>query len=77
MNDNIVYSYHTECLRIGFLGRIVPEKGVYELIESVIAANKEGIKVVAYIGGDVNLDKSYSEIPTLFNDSNIVCGVGW
>ena len=61
LNDNIVYSYHTECLRIGFLGRIVPEKGVYELIESVIAANKEGIKVVAYIGGDVNLDKSYSE----------------
>lgn len=71
-NDNIVYPNCSSCLRIGFLGRIVSEKGVYELMQSVIMANKEGLKVVAYIGGDVNLDKDYAEkLYGLMKENNV------
>lgn len=60
INDGIVYRPIDGALRVGFMGRIVADKGVIELVKAVIECNKRGLKTVAYIGGNPSVDKEYT-----------------
>lgn len=70
-SDNVLYNNHPNTLRIGFIGRIVKDKGVRELICAVKQLNKEGEKVVVYICGDMGIDKEYTKIIIELSDKSI------
>lgn len=59
--DSVVYNQGHCILRLGFIGRIVPDKGVRELIEAVLKVNNGHEAVATYICGDTSVDKKYSE----------------
>ena len=57
--DDIVYASCEGAVRFGFLGRLVADKGVKELIEATIALTKKGHKVMTYIGGGNHVSSKY------------------
>lgn len=44
MDDGIEYKQTVGALRVGFMGRIVYDKGVSELVEAILECNKRVIK---------------------------------
>jgi len=58
-NDSAVYNNHPHALKIGFMGRIVADKGVRELIQAIRQINQGEEKIMVYICGDVSIDKTY------------------
>lgn len=62
IKDGVAYRQIIGALRVGFMGRIVADKGVLELVKAVIECNKKGMKTVAYIGGNPNVDKEYTSL---------------
>ena len=60
-SDSAEYPFHDDVVRIGFMGRIVDDKGVRELIQAVRQINKDKNRVVAYICGDTSVDRKYSD----------------
>lgn len=60
-SDNVCYDHNSQTLKLGYIGRIVSDKGVKELVEAVIEINKNGESVSAYICGDISIDIEYSE----------------
>lgn len=70
-SDNVDYNHSNKTLRLGFIGRIVPDKGVKELVEAVLKINKDSKQVTAYIGGDTSANKDYSEFLFKFADESI------
>lgn len=75
--DRLIYNYPPErsyatddfkpvpfdsaALKVGIIGRIVPEKGVRELIEAVNLNRQEGRNIFVYIAGDENYDSAYTQ----------------
>ena len=57
--DGIVYDANNDALRLGYIGRIVPEKGVYELVAAAIEILQKGFLIDVYVGGNVNDDVLY------------------
>lgn len=51
IEDNIVYQELTGGVRFGFLGRIVEDKGVRELVDATFDLAKKGFNIKTYIGG--------------------------
>ena len=49
------------CVKIGYAGRIVPEKGVKELVESFINLWNNGYKIKLFIAGNIGDDTCYYE----------------
>lgn len=69
-DDGVVYKCIDGALRVGFMGRIVADKGVKELVEAIIECNKKGYKTVAYIGGNPNVDPEYkSRLDQILTDN--------
>ena len=60
-SDNVIFKKHPNTLRLGFMGRIVEDKGVRELLCAVRHINSKEEKVSAYICGDMTIDKSYAD----------------
>lgn len=70
MDDGIEYKQTVGALRVGFMGRIVYDKGVSELVEAILECNKKGYKTIAYIGGNPNVDPKYtSRIKQILKDN--------
>ena len=69
--DSATYKNHPNTLRIGFMGRIVEDKGVRELILAISKINQSGEKVVAYICGDTSVDKEYTDELFKISDKSI------
>lgn len=69
--DNAVYKFHPGILRIGFIGRIVEDKGVRELVYAVRQLNEKKERVVVYLCGDTTVDKKYGDELFNISDSNI------
>lgn len=68
--DNTNYLPYDNSLRVGFMGRIVKEKGVYEMCEAAIKASKKGWPITLYIGGKNNVDEGYTaSIQRLLNQN--------
>jgi len=59
VSDNVEYLENNGSLRVGFMGRIVEDKGVYELCAAAIQATKRGFPITIFIGGNTNVDESY------------------
>ena len=53
VDDWAVYANHSGMLRIGFMGRIVPDKGVLELCKAATRLYAEGYRAAYYIAGDM------------------------
>lgn len=69
-DDGIEYKHIDGALRVGFMGRIVEDKGVRELVEAIIGCNKKGDKTVAYIGGNPRVCPEYmSRINQILTDN--------
>lgn len=87
-NDIIIYNYPPERvyshdeklhkvvnqkLKVGFIGRIVPDKGVFLLIKAVGNLLEEGIAIELYVAGDLSSDLEYSRNLTSFvNNINVI-----
>lgn len=69
--DDAKYNKHEGVLRLGFMGRIVEDKGVKELIRAVRLINKEAEKVIVYICGDSSLDIDYTNELKRWSDKSI------
>lgn len=70
VDDGIEYKQTVGALRVGFMGRIVCDKGVSELVEAILECNKKGYKTIAYIGGNPNVDPKYtSRIKQILKDN--------
>lgn len=67
-------------LKVGFIGRIVPEKGVKELIEALSKVKLIDENVILYIAGDEGVNPSYTlqlkEVIKKLNLSNNILFVG-
>lgn len=59
--DGVTYLEKDESLRVGYMGRIVHDKGVYELCQAVINANNNGFPITLYIAGNPLLNPKYTE----------------
>ena len=57
--DSANYLPNDKSLRVGFMGRIVKEKGVYEMCEAAIISSEKNCPITLYIGGNTNVDKDY------------------
>ena len=62
--------------KILFLGRLVKEKGIYELIESIKDLTKEYKDIQLYIGGDGDLEKLKELVKEQKLENNIIF-LGW
>lgn len=59
-SDNVQYPLKSgKCMVVGFLGRIVSDKGVKELVTAILNLRTSGKEVSVYIGGDTNYDVEY------------------
>lgn len=47
-------------LKFGFIGRIVPEKGLLLLVESIANLKKQGVNCLLFVAGVTTLDPDYS-----------------
>lgn len=85
-NDRLIYNYPpirycqtddikydnvaTGSLKVGFMGRIVEDKGIRELISATIKANIAGYDVECFIGGSINSDSEYTkELLTIIDEN--------
>lgn len=59
VSDDIEYRSCPDALKVGFMGRIVADKGVKELILAVLVLLKEGRNVILYIGGSPDKTEEY------------------
>ena len=56
----------------GFIGRIVPEKGVKELLEAMLILKVNGKKISLLIAGDPLVDKPYAdELYSIIKNNNL------
>lgn len=62
VKDDVVYKWNGKALRLGYLGRIVPDKGVKELVEATISVLKQHYDVNVFIGGSLDISISYVEM---------------
>lgn len=59
-------------LRVGFIGRIVPEKGVLELIEALGKIKQMGKEITLYIAGDESVNPKYTlQLKGVINKLNL------
>lgn len=59
-------------LKVGFIGRIVPEKGVLELIEAVGKIKQKGKEITLYIAGDERVNHLYTlQLKNAINQLNL------
>lgn len=68
--DKAEYLEDDDSLRIGFMGRIVEDKGVYEMCVAAVEATKAGHPVTVYIGGNTNVDIDYYKKVCDYLDAN-------
>lgn len=71
-HDEKLYEVDNQKLKVGFIGRIVPDKGVLLLIKAVGNLLKEGIAIELYVAGDLSTDLEYSRNLTSFVNNNNV-----
>ena len=59
IDDKAIYANHKGLTRIGFMGRIVPDKGVLELCQAAIKLYEEGYIAAYYLAGDIPYEGEY------------------
>ena len=86
-NDKLIYNYppirknvcsvvlpfeKNNRVKIGFIGRIVEDKGVIVLVQAALELLREGYELELYIAGNLNVDIEYANrIQSLIKDSGI------
>lgn len=71
IKDNVL-KINKNGIVFGFIGRIVPEKGVKELLEAMSILKVNGKKMSLLIAGDPLVDKSYAdELYSIIKNNNL------
>lgn len=71
-HDDVKYKEDKNALKVGYMGRIVPDKGVLKLVEAVKSLIYRGKKIEAYIAGKSSDDNAYfQEINRVLDEGNL------
>lgn len=70
-NENINLP-HGRGLKVGFIGRLVPEKGIKELIEAMAIIKMQHKEMTLYIAGDETVNSVYTlSLKKIINNQNL------